>query len=165
MNVGCDPGSGYKKGGVVGSSLTHQGVAWSWGTLLTPRWQGSSLPIASHCDEPPSHLVLQDALLPSHRKPPIPFSTYRNLMYITSSVCTEDSIILAVVLTGWAFVDSTCMPDNFRLKQLLLGSQLINHLLASLFFHAVQDNIEYWDLLLGQLFTILCFFAFLLILF
>lgn len=83
-------------------------------------------------------------------------------MYITSSVCAEifpsDSNKLAVVLAGWAFVDSTCMPHNFRLKQLLLVSQLINHLLATVIFHALQDNIGYWDVLLSQLFIILCFF-------
>lgn len=76
-----------------------------------------------------------------------------------------DSNKLAAGLTGWVFVGSACMPHNFRLKQLLLVYQFINHLLATVIFHALQDNTGYWDVLLSQLFIIPCFFAFLLILF
>lgn len=80
-----------------------------------------------------------------HHQPPIPISVRGNLTYRTPAVCSEifplDSNKLAVVPSSWAFVDSTCMPYNFRLKQLLLVSQLINHLLATVIFHALQDNI------------------------
>jgi len=52
VNMRCDPGSGRGQGGMLGSSLAHQGVAQSHGTLLAPGARGP-LAIAVHCHESP----------------------------------------------------------------------------------------------------------------